>query len=113
MIQNGNLFKEKSLKNNQKLKSKLKPKRRFVKKKKLLTSCLKRRIVWKYVDNNQILFKTIEPQESLKKIICILDETLQSFDKPSLLNYDSSGFYKVMKGQRKQYLGWSIFFIYL
>lgn len=69
-------------------------------------------MVWKYDDKHQILFKTID-QESLNNVIQILEDTLILHNKSDISHFDKSGFYKVIKGQRKQYLGWCLFFIYI
>lgn len=81
-------------------------------KKKILCELLKRKAIWKYEDKQSSLFKTIDPQASLTNTIQILDETLKSQNKKTLFSVDTSGFYKVIKGQRKSYHGWSLFFVY-
>jgi hypothetical protein len=82
-------------------------------KKSILTELLKRTTVWKYEKNQQILFKKIQPQNSLNTIIQMLETALLFYNKPSISHLDTSVFYKVIKGQRKKALGWSLFFIYV
>lgn len=77
-------------------------------KKKILCELLKRKVIWKYEDKQTRMFKTIHPpfarsakarEESLTNTIQILDETLQFHNKKTLSSVDTSGFYKVIKGQ--------------
>lgn len=58
-------------------------------------------MVWKYEDKHQVFFKTVEPQDSLNNVIQILKKILILQNKPDISHFDTSGFYKVIKGQRK------------